>query len=152
MDNRHLLNEEKLPAKLPVVYSNETMNTIEAIKDSNRFEEEGLSRLFAYINGISSHISNRAIAFGYGNNYTIDSNETVYVRDFGVIFSLKDGTNGTFVEIAWIDLNPEEFGLEVPPMMEGKKKIVRLTEKDLHRIVKESVKRILFNKKVLLCN
>ena len=146
------LNEDKLPPKLPVVYSDYITNQIEEIINYNEGNTNGLSALMDYLDGISSHISNRAIAFGYGNNYTIDSNETVYVRDFGVIFSLKDGTNGTFVEIAWIDLNPEEFGLEVPPMMEGKKKIVRLTEKDLHRIVKESIKRILFNKKVLLCN
>lgn len=73
---------------------------------------EGLSRLFSYIKGIENHISNRAIAFGYGSNYTMYSNGITYVYDMGVVFCLKDDSEKVFVEITWIDLNLEDFGLQ----------------------------------------
>lgn len=59
-----------------------------------------------------NHISNRAIAFGYGSNYPMYSNGTTYVYDMGVVFCLKDDSEKVFVEISWIDLNLEDFGLQ----------------------------------------
>ena len=114
---QRLLTEDKLPQKLPVLYSEYITNQIEVILNYNQDNTTGLSAWKDYIDGISSHISNRAIAFGYGNNYKRDSDEFVLLHDFGATFRLIDGTDRTFVEIVWIDLKPEEFGLEVPPML-----------------------------------
>ncbi|MBO7417467.1 MAG: hypothetical protein J6U14_00820 [Bacteroidaceae bacterium] len=112
MVKQYLLNEDNLPPKLPVVYSDDVMNEIEYIRQRNLFEKEGLSRLFSHIKGIENHISNRAIAFGYGSNYTMDSNEITYVYDMGVVFCVKDDSEKVFIEISWIYLNLEDFGLQ----------------------------------------
>ena len=113
MAKQYILKEDKRPPNLPVVYSDDVINEIKNIKEYNQFEKDGLSRLFSYIKGIENHISNRAIAFGYGNNYARNADETTYVYDFGVTFRIVDDTDRTFVEITWMDLNLEEFGLKL---------------------------------------
>lgn len=107
----YLINEAEL-SKLPVIYSEDIKCEIDYIKEHNQFEKEGLSRLFLYIKGIEKHISNRAIAFGYGNNYRRNYDDSVLVNEYGAIFRVVDGTDRTFVEIVWIDLNLEDFGLQ----------------------------------------
>ena len=54
----------------------------------------------------------RTIAFGYGSNYRRESDNTTYVYYYGVTYRVVDGTDRTFVEIVWIDLNLEDFGLQ----------------------------------------
>lgn len=150
MIKRRLINEDNLPPKLPVVYSDEIMHKIENIKDYNQFEKDGLSKMFSHVKGVENHISNRAIAFGYGINYKMKPGKTVLIHDFGVAYRLVNNADRTFVEIVWMDLNLEDFGLEVPPMMnENKqskkhtKKIYRLNESQLRRIVMDVIQKVL---------
>ena len=49
MAKQHLLNEDNLPPKLPVVYSDDVLNEIEYVRQRNLFEKEGLSKLFSHI-------------------------------------------------------------------------------------------------------
>jgi hypothetical protein len=109
---QYLLNEDWKPPKLPVVYSEYITSQIEDIIIRNQGNKYGLSTLADYVDGISSHISNRAIAFGYGSNYTRESDDTTLVYYLGVTFRVVDGIDKTFVEIVWIDLNLEDFGLQ----------------------------------------
>lgn len=149
MANQYLLNEDNLPPKLPVIFSEEIINEIEVIKEYNQFEKEGLIKLDSYIKWIGNHISNRAIAFDYGNNFRRESDGTTTIYDMGVSFCVKEGTDGTFIEISWLHFNLEEFGLEIP-VWESKqynrnrmKHSIHLIESDLKRMIDESVKRVL---------
>ena len=83
--------------------------------------------MFSYIKWIENHISNRAIVFGYGSNYTIDDNVTTIIYDMGVSFTLYNDSERTFVKVVWIDLNLEDFGLQ-----ENKKV-------DISRIITETI-------------
>ncbi len=49
MAKQHLINEDKLPPKLPVIITDEIKNEIEVIKEYNQFEKEGLLKLDSYI-------------------------------------------------------------------------------------------------------
>lgn len=109
---QYFLNEDSLPPKLPIIFSDSIASQIQDICDCNRGNTYGLSALQKYLNGIINHFSNRAIAFGYGNNYPMYSNGTTYVYDMGVVFCLKDDSEKVFVEISWINLNLEDFGLQ----------------------------------------
>lgn len=73
MGTCYLANEDRLPQRLPVVYFDGIMYEIESIKDYNRFNKDGLSKLFSYIKWVEKHVSNRAIAFGYGDNVVMNS-------------------------------------------------------------------------------
>ena len=55
MVKQYLLNEDELPPKLPVIYSDDVINEINYIRERNLFEKEGLSRLFSYINVSSTN-------------------------------------------------------------------------------------------------
>ena len=139
MTKQYLINEDNLPPKIPVIFSYEIMREIENFKGNNQFEKEGLLKLFYYIKGIEKHISNRAIAFGYGNEYTRYPNGTTIINDMGVSFSLVDYSERTFVQIVWIDFNLEDFGL----MESKKKKNVILTESQLRNIIREALTKVL---------
>lgn len=117
MLKQYLLNEDKLPQKLPVVYSDSITRQIEEISDYNRGNTNGLSALNEYVNWISNHVSIYSIAFGYGNNYRRNPNGITTLYDRGVSFSIIDDCERTFVYIIWINLNFEELGLETPPML-----------------------------------
>ena len=110
MSKQYLLNEDKLPPKLPVIYSDDVINEIDNIKEYNQFEKEGLSRLFSYIKGIKNHISNRAIAFSYGKVQYSYGTSIIY--DFGVGFCLEDDSEKVYVKVVWLDLSLEDFGLQ----------------------------------------
>lgn len=112
MIKQHRINEVKKTQKLPVVYSDDVINKIEYIKENNLFEKEGLERLFFHIKGIENYISNRAIAFDYGNNFARDTDGTVIVYDMGISFLLVDKSGVIFVEIVGMDLNLGDFGLQ----------------------------------------
>lgn len=109
---QYFLSEDSLPPKLPIIFSDSITSQIQDICDYNRGNTYGLSVLQNYLKGIINHISNRAIAFGYGSNYPMCSNGTTYIYDMGVVFCLKDDSEKVFVEVTWIDLNLEDFGLQ----------------------------------------
>lgn len=109
---QYFLNEDSLPPKLPIIFSDSITSQIQDICDYNRGNTYGLSALQNYLKWIINHISNRAIAFGYGSNYTMYSNGITYVYEMGVVFCLKDDSEKVFIEITRIDLNLEDFGLQ----------------------------------------
>jgi hypothetical protein len=124
---QYLIKEDWRPQKLPVVYSEYITDQIQDIMIINQGNVNGLSALADYIDRTANHISNRAIAFGYGSNYTRESDNTTYVYYYGVTYRVVDGTDKTFVEIVWIDLNLDDFGLQ-----ENKKV-------DISRIITETI-------------
>lgn len=137
MAKQYLLNEDKLPPKLPVIYSDDVINEIDNIKEYNQFEKEGLSKFFSYIKGMENHISNRAIAFDYGNNYARYSDGTIFAYDIGVTFRLVDDTERIYVEITWMDFNLEDFGLT---LWENKKiNISRIITETINNYLKRNL-------------
>lgn len=136
---QYILNEDSLPPKLPIIFSDSITSQIQDICDYNRGNTYGLSALQKYLKGIINHFSNRAIAFGYRSNYPMYSNGTTYVYEMGVVFCLKDDSEKVFVEITWIDLNLEDFGLQ-----ENKKA-------NISRIIAETINSYL-RKNLLLAN
>ena len=144
----YLLNEDKLPPKLPVVYSDYVSNQIELISDYNE-GNVNLSKWRNYIDGISSHISNRAIAFDY--EHTRESDGTTINVYMGVSFYLVNDSEKVFVEIVWMDLKPENYGLEIPPYLyenkhhntKREKRTIHLKESELKHMINETVRRLL---------
>ena len=145
MAKRHLINEDKLPPKLPVIITDEIKNEIEVIKEYNQFERDGLLKLDSYIKWITNHLSNRAIAFDYGNKFTMDSYGTIIIKDMGVTFCLENDSEKVFVKILWININLEEYGLEAPPpLYENKQHNTNcLKESELKRMIDETVRRVM---------
>lgn len=131
---QYILNEDNLPPTLPIIFSDSVTSQIEDICNYNRGNDYGLSKLKKHLKWITNHFSNRAIAFGYGNNYPMYSNEIAYIYDMGVVFCLKDDSERVFVEINWIDLNFEEFGLYENRMV------------NISRIITETIHSYLRNK------
>lgn len=142
---RYLLNEDNLPPKLPVIYSENITNLIEDIAEYNEGNDNGLTELSNYIKGISRHVSNRAIAFDYGGNCEIDSNGIDILYDRGVSFCLMDDADRIFVEIIWIDLNLDDYGLEYPfyENRQRHKNSIIISQSRLKNIIKESVRQAL---------
>ena len=152
----HYLIEDKLPPKLPVVFSSKISNQINVIYACNQNNTDALSQWDEYIEGLKSYISNPVIAWDYNNRYVHFPNGAIHLMDLGydVSFIVKTNqtTNENYVYVFMLNLKPEEFGLKVPSKGNSQitcntnisnKKLIRLTEQDLHRIVRESVNRIL---------
>ena len=69
---------------------------------------------------------------------------------FNVIFMVmtNNRTQQAYVYIIKLKLNPEEFGLKVPPTLNENKQpaakiVYHLKESQLRRIIRESIKRVL---------
>ena len=108
---QYILNKDKRPPQLQVVYTDYITNHIQQIIDNNQGNINGLSALGDYIDWVSNHVSNRAIAFDYGGNFAKNSDGMIIIYDKGISFYLVDDSDKVFVEIVGLDLNLEEFGL-----------------------------------------
>lgn len=86
---QYFLNEDSLPPKLPIIFSDGITSQIQDICDYNRGYTYVLSALQKYLKGIINHFSNRAIAFGYGSNYPLYSNGTPIFMIWELFFVLK---------------------------------------------------------------
>lgn len=138
----YLINEDKKPPKLPIIFTDYVTSQIEEIIDYNKGNIYGLSALGNYVDWITNHVANRAIAFDYGNNFARNSDGMTIIYDKGISFYLIDDSEKVFVEIVAIDLNLEEFGLEKPPMMET----IKQYKSHINRIIKETINTYLRNK------
>jgi hypothetical protein len=149
---QHLLFEDKYPPKFLVLISSKISKDIESIINYNRNNTEGIHRWCEYLDWVKDYLSNRAIAFDYANRYSRLPNGTYFLNDFncGVGYTIKDNkfTKQPYVYIFMLNMKLEEFGLELPNMTESKnntkiqykmKQRIRLTEGDLHRIVRQCV-------------
>ena len=149
---RGALKEDRLPPKLPVIFSADVTYQIDEISSYNQYNVNGLSAWKEYIDWLSTHVSNRAIAFDYGNNFTRYPDGTTIINNIGIGFCLEDDSKKVYVRIVWIDFNLEDFGLEIPPSLnESKKsknttkKVYYLTESHLRSIIKEVIKNMLLS-------
>ena len=63
------LIEDKLPPKLPVIFSAKISKQIKAIYAKNQDNAEAISQWDKYIDGIKGYISNPVIALDYTNRF-----------------------------------------------------------------------------------
>lgn len=142
----YLLDEDEKPQKLPVIFTDYVTNQIEETINYNRGNIYGISALGNYIDWITNHVSNRAIAFDYGGKFARNSDGMTIIYDKGICFYLIDDSEKVFVEIVAIDLNLEEFGLKTPSLNESKnikkRKIHYIKESQLRQIIREVIYRI----------
>ena len=146
------LNEDKLPNRLLVAFSNNISKEIEKIDVYNRNNVERISRWHDYIDGIKRYMSNPVIAWDYTNRCQRFPNGTRFLSDLGynVGYTIKTNncTQQTYVYIFMVNLNPKEYGLKVPPTLNENKQptnriVYHLKESQLRRIIRESIKKML---------
>ena len=93
------------------------------------------------------YLSNPVIAWDYVGRHTQFPNGAKFIRDFnyniGYTIKTNDTSNRTYVYVFMLNLNPEEFGLKVPPTLKENK--IVLTESNLRKIISETLKRLLCN-------
>ena len=153
MIKRYSLNEDTRLAKLPVRYSVNLKEKIEDVISYNRFEKENLDLWLDSLIGLVSWLSNPAIAWDNNNDFIHYDNEDVFIKSYGILFRIltdKDelGAERNFVYVIDIVLSPQNYNLNVPPYITennntktryNMKQVIRLTEGDLHRIVRQCV-------------
>ena len=146
------LKEDRLPPKLPVRFSFQINSTIKSICDYNKNNIEGIRKWSEYLNGVKSYVSDSVIAWDSTNRHIEFPNGAKFIKDFGynVGYKILEDRNkqNSFVYIFMMNLNIEEFGLQYPlkiiekkqyNTMNNTKKRIRLTESQLHRIIKEAI-------------
>jgi len=160
MTKHYNLNEDKLPLKLLVIFSSKIRTNIDAIVHYNQNNTEGLSQWYDYLDGIRNYISNPVIAYDYTNRYSKFPNGAIYNRDFdynaAYVVKTNNTTNQPYVYIFKMNLNTEEYGLEIPPTLDENKqrnnmsktkRTINLNEFDLRKMVTETVKLVLMESK-----
>jgi len=155
---RYELNEDRLPSKLTVLFSQKIRREIESIEIQNQNNIDGLYKWRDYLNGITNYLSNPVIAFDYTNRYSRFPNGAIYNRDFdynvGYVVKTNNSTNQLFVYVFMINLKPDEFGLKVPSNIKENKQYntnrvnqtIYLKESELKQMIEESVRNILKEK------
>lgn len=146
------LSEDKFVVKI----SNKTCQEIKKIDAYNHNNQDCIRKWHNYIEWVMDYLSNRSIAFDYANRYTKFPNGTIFLNDFdlGIGYTIKEDkyTGRLYVYIFMLNFKLDEFGLKSPYITEhnntktqynNMKQIIRLTEGDLHRIVKGCVKNAL---------
>lgn len=142
-----ILNEDNQPLPLPVIFSRKIKDKISAIKAYNQGKSNALSQWYQYLNDIVSYIEKRSIAFNYSGISSLLPNRTNYNNDMGYGIGYKIMINENdcaFVYIFMVNLNPESFGLKVPPTLKENKSI-RLTESQLRKIIRETLLKALYD-------
>ena len=153
MMKRYSLNEDTRLAKLPVRYSDNLTEKIEDVISYNRFEKENLDLWLDSLIGLVSWLSNPVIAWDNNNDFIHYDNEDVFIKSYGILFRIltdKDelGAERNFVYVIDIVLSPQNYNLNVPSYLTennstkiqyNMKQRIRLTEGDLHRIIRKCV-------------
>lgn len=143
------LYEDKRPSKLYVRFSEQINQNINLIWANNQSNTEALSQWFDYIEGIKRWLSNPSIAWDYVNRFAKFPNGSRYIQDFNynIGYTVKTNQYGAYVYVFMINLKPQEFGLKTirenkifNNTMKTNKKVIRLTEADLHCLIEEAVK------------
>lgn len=155
---RYELNEDRLPSKLTVLFSQKIRREIESIEIQNQNNIDGLYKWRDYLNGITNYLSNPVIAFDYTNRYSRFPNGAIYNRDFdynvGYVIKTNNSTNQLFVYVFMVNLKPDEFGLKVPSNIKENKQYntnrvnqtIYLKESELKQMIEELVRNILKEK------
>lgn len=112
------LKEDRLPSRLFVGFSSNITKQIEAIKNYNQNNIDGLSKWRDYLDGMKKYISNPVIAWDYTNRHQRFPNGTMFISDFDYNIGYTIKTNNTtqqqYVYVFMANLKPDEFGLIVP--------------------------------------
>ena len=149
------LKEDKLPPKLPVRFSFKINSTIKSICEYNKDNISGIKNWKNYLEGIKSYVSDSVIAWDNTNRHIEFPNGTKFINDFDYNVGykiLEDRISYySFVYIFMMNLNIEEFGLQYPLKITEIKQYntmnntnkIRLTETQLHSVIKESIKRVI---------
>ena len=149
---RYQLNENKLPYRLFVKFSQKIVNDINQIYSYNINNDEAISQWSDYLEWIKDYLSNPSIAWDYANRYTRFPNGAIYLSDFhcnvGYAIQYTRNTQQPYVYIFMANLKPEEYGLKVPPTLNENKQptnriVYHLKEYQLRRIIRESIKKVL---------
>lgn len=146
--NRCYLIEDYQGNRFEVRFSDIIQNQINNIQTYNQDNNKALSQWYEYIEGIVNYISNPSIAWDYANQHTKYKNGTRFMSTFNynVGYSVKTNTYGAYVYIFQVNLNPQAFGLKVPPSLrEGKhiSKTIRLTEAQFKKMLTECITKII---------
>lgn len=145
------LHEDRPPKQLQVIFSSDIINEMDNIEYLNQNNAEGLSEWYQYIESIKNWLSNPSIAWDYANRFAKFPNGARFIRDFNcnIGYTVKTNQYGAYVFVFMINLKPQEFGLNTikenksiytDNTMKTNKKVIRLTEADLHNMITEAVK------------
>lgn len=93
------------------------------------------------------YLSNPVLAWDYTNRYSRFPNGGRFIREFdyniGYIIKTNNITQQSYVYVFMVNLNPQEYGLKLPPTLNENKKIIPITECHIKHIVRETLKRYL---------
>ena len=153
------LREDKLPTPLPVILSPTINYEINEIEYLNWRKTDEIHKWHDYLDRVLRYISNPSIAWDYAGRYRHLPNGETYINEIGydVGFIIEANDTQTYVNVFRLALNAEEYGLQMSTnegrkynnthkqydIMNNKKTKIRLTESQLHNIIKESVKNLL---------
>ena len=144
---QYYIKEDKLAPNLLIRFSARINKQINAIKDFNRGNIEGLSQWVGYLEGMKTYISKRTIAWDNTGRYIEWPNGSIFIPDLGynVAYNIitDSATKRDLVFIFRANLAPEEYGLKVPPALNENKRIIPLTESHIRHIVRETLRRYL---------
>ena len=92
--------------------------------NSNKVNE--LYQWYSYIDDVQNYVSNRAVAWNYGEGNIRFPNGALFIKDFdyNVGYTIKTNkyTEQTYVYVFMMNLKTEEFGLKRPPVIQESKK------------------------------
>lgn len=145
---RFYIVEDNRASKFRVIFSKNIRTEINVIHTYNQNNNKALSQWYEYIEGIVNYISNPSIAWDYANQHTVYKNGTRFMSTFNynVGYSIKTNAYGAYVYIFQVNLNPQAFGLKVPPSLKENKcsyTTIRLTESQFKRLLTECVTKII---------
>ena len=145
---RYCLNEDVKLKKLPVRFSDELAEKMDDVVFYNRFEVENLNEWINDIVGITSWLSNPAIAWDNRNVFIHYNNESTYISRYGILFQIlnyidKQGVEHNFVYVLDVDIKPQNYNLRVPPYLCENKKTISITESRIKRVVRETLRQYL---------
>lgn len=144
---QHYIKEDKLAPNLLIRFSARINKQINAIKDFNRGNIEGLSQWEDYLEGMKTYISRRTIAWDNTGKYIEWPNGAIFIPDLGYNVGyniiIDSATKRDLVFIFRANLAPEDYGLKVPPTLQESKNVIHLTESHIRQIEKETLRRYL---------
>ena len=140
---QYLLEEIYSLPKLPIYFSREMNDEIETIKAYNKKNVLAIQRWQEYLKSMKSYISSPTIAWDNMGRYPKPRNNyrVKYINDFdynvGLIIKTNVATNQTYVVIFKANLNPEGFGLIVPPSMNENRHIDNIITEVINQYLKQ---------------
>ena len=91
MIKQYCLNEDNMSQNFYVVLSPDIIKEMNAIYAYNQNNPKSLYQWYSYIEEVTNHISNRSIAWNYGNRLKQERNGAITLNDFdyNVTYAVK---------------------------------------------------------------